>query len=63
MQLTPSLYHHMAALFVAYKQLGFLEPTPEEFAFIYHSRKWHSYDVNSFWNIKSKMGQWKGRWF
>ena len=68
MHLTPNSYRHMAALFVAYKQLDFLDLTPKEFAYIYslkenigdhsfyHSNKWHSPDVKAFWNIKSNMG-------
>ena len=60
MQLTPNSYRHMVVLQVAYKQLGFLEPTPEKFVFIYslkentrdhgfyHSSKLHSRDVKAF---------------
>ena len=75
MYLTPNSYRHMAALLVAYKLLGFLELTREEFVFIYslkentgdhsfyHSSKWHFCDVKAFWNIKSTIGQWKYCWF
>ena len=72
MQLTPNSYRYMAALLVAYKQLGFPEATLEEFTFIYslkentgdhkfyHSNKRHSHNIKPFWNVKSNMGQWKG---
>ena len=74
-QLSPNSYHHMVTLFVSYKELKFLDLTPEEFSYIYlvkentsdygfyHTIKWHSRNVKAFWNVGSNMGQWKHRWF
>ena len=74
MQITPNSYRHMIAL-IACKELGFPEPTLEEFAYIYslkgnygdyrfyHKSKWHSRDVKAFRNAKDNKGQWKRRWF